>query len=366
MIRLYAIQARFGDCLLLEYGDANPEFILIDGGPSANYKNHLKPALQKLLNGSSTLQAVMISHVDNDHIVGVLDLVVDLKYQLDNGTKPFLNIGELWFNSFKATIDTGDLEKRMKEINTVAGVNGLRMQEMSMAVNGIKEGYQILSVSHFLDIPINPGTQKGFYLADQQQQPTLKSNLKITLVGPTTSNLEALQKKWEAWIADNEQKIKDGQYTKDFAAMSDKSIPNLSSIVMVIEAEGKSILLTGDCRGDHLQQGLIETGLSANGSYHVDIFKVPHHGSQRNATKEFFKEVTANTYIISADGTYDNPDYETLVWIVEAAKEAGRNIKIAFTNETESTKALLKNFPPGNWGYQVQFMPKQENYMLID
>jgi len=296
----------------------------------------------------------------------VLDLVVDLKYQKDNGTKPFLNIGELWFNSFKATIDTGELEKRIKQINTVAGVNGLRMQEMSMAVNGIKEGYQILSVSRFLDIPINPGTQKGFYLADQQQPPFNKSNLKITVVGPTTSNLDALQKKWEKWISDNEEKIRDGQYTKDFAAMSDKSIPNLSSIVMLIEADGLTILLTGDCRGDHLQQGLIETGLSANGSYHVDIFKVPHHGSGRNVTRDFFKEVTADTYIISADGTYDNPDYETLVWIVETAKEAGRNIKMAFTNETGSTKELLKNFPPGDWGYQAQFMPQQENYMLVD
>jgi beta-lactamase superfamily II metal-dependent hydrolase len=366
MIRLYAIQARFGDCLLLEYGDANPEYILIDGGPSDNYKDHLKPALQKIMNGSSTLQAVMISHVDNDHIVGVLDLVVELKYQLDSGAKPFLKIGELWFNSFKSTIDTGDLEKRIKGINTVAGVNGLRMQEMSMAVNGIKEGYQILSVSRFLDIPINPGTQKGFYLAEQQQASTTKSNLKITVVGPTTANLQALQKKWEDWIADNEQKIKEGKYTKEFAAMSDKSIPNLSSIVMLIQADGKSILFTGDCRGDHLQQGLIETGLSANGSFHVDILKVPHHGSQRNVTRDFFKEVTADTYIISADGTYDNPDYETLVWIVETAKDAARKIKIVFTNETSSTKELLKNYPVGDWGYQAQFIPAGENYLLIN
>ncbi len=45
MIRLHAIQARFGDCFLLEYGETSPAYILIDGGPTRNYDEHLKPAL---------------------------------------------------------------------------------------------------------------------------------------------------------------------------------------------------------------------------------------------------------------------------------------------------------------------------------
>jgi beta-lactamase superfamily II metal-dependent hydrolase len=365
MINIYAIQAGFGDCFLLEYGEGKSEYILIDGGPSKNYHNHLKDALTQLLKTSQILDAIIVSHVDNDHIVGVLDLLVDLKYQQDAGSKPFLNIGQLWFNTFKDTIDTGDLEKRMKEINTIAGVNGIRMHEMSMAFNGIKEGYQILSVARFLDIPINPETEKGFYFGGQDKPTFKKSNLEITIVGPTLSNLQKLQKKWEDWIHDNEQKILEGKYTKDFAAMSDRSIPNLSSIIMLIKADGKTILLTGDCRGDHLQEGLIETGLSADGKFHIDVFKVPHHGSQRNVTRDFFKEVTADTYVISADGTNGNPDEETLSWIIETAKEAGRKIQIIFTNETPSTKAIQITYPPADWGYQLLFIPNGENYVLI-
>jgi hypothetical protein len=39
------------------------------------------------------------------------------------------------------------------------------------------------------------------------------------------------------------------------AAMADRSIPNLSSIMILAEAdEGKKILFTGDGRGDHLLQ----------------------------------------------------------------------------------------------------------------
>jgi len=350
---------------LLEYGEDKPEYLLIDGGPSKNYQNYLKPALQHLLDASHSLEALIISHVDNDHILGVLDLLVDLKFQLDGGTKPYLKIEQLWFNSFKDTIDTGDFEKRIKDINTIAGVNGIKMQEMSLAFNGIKEGHQVLSMARFLDIPINPDTEKGFYFGGQTEPTFKKSNLEITIIGPTLKNLQKLQKKWEDWIRDNEQKILEGKYTKEFAAMSDRSIPNLSSIIMLIKADGKTILLTGDARGDHLQEGLIETGISDTGSIHVDIFKVPHHGSQRNVTKALFKEVTADTYIISADGTNGNPDYVTLCWIVEAAKEADREIRIIVTNETPSTQSLLQNYKPSDWGYQLQLMPADANFFLV-
>jgi beta-lactamase superfamily II metal-dependent hydrolase len=87
--------------------------------------------------------------------------------------------------------------------------------------------------------------------------------------------------------------------------------------------------------------------LSVDGKYHVDIFKVPHHGSARNVTREFFSEITADVYIISADGTYGNPDFETLGWIVETAREASRKIKIVFTNETDSTQSLLNKYLNG-------------------
>ena len=366
MFKLYAIQARFGDCFLLEYGEAEPAYILLDGGPSKNYENHLKPALQEIMKDGRDLEAVIVSHVDNDHILGVLDLFVEKKYQRDTSKQEIFSVNQLWFNSFKGTIDTSDFEKRIRAINTIAGVNGFRMQEMSMAVNGIQEGHQLLSVARFLDIPINPGVDQGFYKSGMANAAFQKANLKITIVGPTVDNLEKLRKKWEEWIADNEQKIQAGQYTKEFAAMSDRSVPNLSSIVMLVEVDGKTLLLTGDCRGDHLLQGLEEAGLLKNGKFHIDIFKVPHHGSARNVTKEFFTEVTADTYIISADGTYGNPDFETLSWIVETAKEANRNIKIIFTNETESAKELIIQYPPGNSGYEVAFREKADHYLAIN
>jgi beta-lactamase superfamily II metal-dependent hydrolase len=353
MMKLYAIQARFGDCFLLKNNEMN---ILIDGGPVRVYEEHLRPALKELLNGKNKLDAVIISHVDNDHIVGVLDLLTELQKQQDTKQPAFLTIGQVWFNSFSNTIGVPDLEKRMGQINNVASMNGVKMQEMSMALTGIKEGSLVTKRTKVLNIPLNPGTLHGFYLAGKNRQVIQLGTMEITVVGPTLDNLKKLQAEWEVWVKKNEQKIAEGKYTRDFAAAMDRSVPNLSSIVLLVKEGKKSILLTGDCRGDHLQQGLIETGLSADGRIHVTIFKVPHHGSMRNSSKKLFEEVTADTYIISADGTYNNPDKETLVWIVEAAKAAGRKIRLVFTNETPSVTTLLAEYSPAAYGYEAAVM----------
>ena len=366
MIKFHVIQARFGDCFLLEYGEQdNPSFMLIDGGPRHTYDEHLKPALNELMKGHTAIDDLVISHVDNDHIIGVLDLLAELQSQQDTGVKPFLTIGQLWFNSFNTTIGTKDIETRIGKINKMASMNGVQMQEMSMAVNGIREGGIVMKRAVRLNIPVNKDAATGFYLAKENELPIKRPNLEIIVAGPTADNLKKLQVEWEEWVRKNERKIAEGKYTREVAAAMDKSVPNLSSIVLLIKADGKTILLTGDCRSDHLQQGLIETGLSADGNLHVDIFKVPHHGSMRNTTKQFFEEVTADIYIISADGTYDNPDDETLYRIVESAQKAGRKIKIVLTNETTSTAALLQKNKPDEYGYEIQFMEKGEQFLTV-
>ena len=139
--------------------------------------------------------------------------------------------------------------------------------------------------------------------------------------------------------------------------MSDRSVPNLSSIMILAQADGKKILLTGDARGDHLIQGLQQTSLlKTNGTLHVDILKVPHHGSSRNVDEEFFKRITADKYVISANGKYGNPDLETLIWIVKAAKEKQRNIEIFVTNQTPTIEKLLQEYFPAEYGYRLTLM----------
>ncbi|CAN5593563.1 hypothetical protein BH18THE1_BH18THE1_04550 [soil metagenome] len=84
--------------------------MLIDGGPYQTFKNHLKPAILKLLlNGKIDL--MVLSHIDNDHIIGLLDLLNEIKNQRENRTKELVKVTKMWHNSFKNLLLLPELEK---------------------------------------------------------------------------------------------------------------------------------------------------------------------------------------------------------------------------------------------------------------
>src|SRR5262249_39319588 len=103
------------------------------------------------------------------------------------------------------------------------------------------------------------------------------------------------------------------------AAYVDKSVPNLSSIVVLARSHGKSILLTGDARGDKILEGLEKIGeVAPGGKLHVDILKVPHHGSSNNLDRDFFERIPAEHYVFSGDGEHGNPERESLGMLMDA------------------------------------------------
>ena len=95
---------------------------------------------------------------------------------------------------------------------------------------------------------------------------------------------------------------------------------NLSSIVVLAEAEGKRMLLTGDARGDKVLGGLEIVGLlTASGdTMHVDVLRCPHHGSANNIETISSRRVTADHYVFSGNGEHGNPERETMEMLFEA------------------------------------------------
>src|SRR6185369_8183931 len=91
-------RARKGDCFLLHYGTKKePKLALIDGGPTNVYRPHLKPRLEEIRNARGVaankpliLDLLMVSHVDDDHIQGILELMGELKDARMNHTPPFV------------------------------------------------------------------------------------------------------------------------------------------------------------------------------------------------------------------------------------------------------------------------------------
>lgn len=75
------------------------------------------------------------------------------------------------------------------------------------------------------------------------------------------------------------------------------------------------------------ERGVIDTG----GSIHVYVLKLPHHGSNRNLSLEFFQRVTGNHYVVSGDGRHGNPEPQTFDWLLEARGDADSTIHMTYS-----------------------------------
>jgi len=129
--------------------------------------------------------------------------------------------------------------------------------------------------------------------------------------------LKKLQAKHDQWLKD--LKAKGLKPSDALSAYVDKSVPNLSSLVLLATCGGKSILLTGDARGDKILEGLESVGaLKPGKSMHVDVLKVPHHGSSNNLETGFFERIPADRYVFSGNGEHGNPERESLEMLLEA------------------------------------------------
>lgn len=366
MFKLRVVQAKFGDCLIVQYGVKNSQkYILIDGGPGGVYRNFLKPELEKITASGGELELVVLSHIDGDHIVGLINLTEELKEQQADDADPIIKIHGLWMNTFESSI--GKNNQLSQSVQTLfSRVQNVQstMPQGELAFLSIPQGNTLKRNAMILEIPINEVVNSGLISYETMPDSLKLENISITIIGPNEKNLKKLEDEWRKWIQKNEAKMM--LSNPEVLANADQSVPNLSSIMFMMESGGKRILFTGDGRGDFILEGLEKQGfLDDEGKVHIDVFKAPHHGSIRNAAEDFFHKVTADTYVISADGHHHNPDRDTLQWIVESADRRKQQIRIICTNETDAIKKLLKDFPPKKHHYEIVYFDSGNDFYDI-
>ena len=154
------------------------------------------------------------------------------------------------------------------------------------------------------------------------------------MLGPTHDQLIKLHKRWDKDLKTIIAKENKKKAEAEGADYEDDSPFNLSSIVVLAEAGGKSMLLTGDARGDYVIESARQAGLLEDGVLRVDLLKLPHHGSHYNVEQDFFEMFPADHYVVSADGKYENPTLETFEYLFEARADDDRPFTIYLTNET--------------------------------
>jgi ribonuclease BN (tRNA processing enzyme) len=363
LIKLHILQSEFGDSLILETNlDNEATTLLIDGGPYQTFANHLKPALQKLLLHKK-IDLMVLSHIDNDHIIGLIDLLNEIKNQRENKAKELVKISRMWHNSFKNLLLLPEepvkfitnifREQHSIEIKSIQG---------SIIMKGFQQGTDLTKLANSLKIPINQGFGEVIQVEDKVRSTRL-NNINLRILGPTKKNLDKLRIEWNDWLS---KKQETGKIESRLNQILDKSVPNLASIMFLAEIKNRKILFTGDGLGQDIVEILTKNEmLDSNGKFYVDVLKVPHHGSDRNTTQEFFKTMTAEYYVISANGRDDNPSLDTVRWIIESESKDKKVKKILFTNMTPKVKKVLQKYDQDKFNYESIILEKKSDFLTI-
>lgn len=324
MFRLVCLPAGPGDAVVVEYGPTrHPRRLLVDAGSRLSW-----PTLRaRLLRRRSDVYDVfVVTHVDEDHIGGALELLDD------PGLAP--RVGSVWFNGYVHCERGG---------NVLGPVHGEQFTRRLVS-GGFpwNPGWRR---------PVAPGLGGPVVAPGAGDLPTvdLDGGARIVLLGPFGRQLTRLAKEWAEVVraaglvpgggADGEgaavtQRVRTWDPLPDtldhdsltrLAArrQRDSSPANASSIAFVLEFDGRRVLLPGDAHASVLARGLARYGAMVGEERpRLDLVKLPHHGSGANVTPALARAWTADRFVLSTDGTgYAHPDDSAIARLVLAAED---------------------------------------------
>ncbi len=357
---LEALAARQGDALLLHYGKpTSPGLIVIDGGPNGVYPT-MKKRLEEIRRNHVTakrlaadarlpIAMVMVSHIDDDHINGILKMTRDLVELHDDRRDLPYDIDTLWHNSFddilgnEADLLSASVAKTASAASTgsVSGVKAKMTQHGGAVAASVKQGRDLRNDANKLGLRSNHPFTDLVMTGVGNDTVKIGGGLTFRIIGPGKERVDALRTEWDEQL----KRLKLGKTAESEARAAefiDESVFNLSSIVVLASVGKKRMLLTGDGRGDDILTGLEKAKQMKKGKIHLDILKVPHHGSDRNVSTDFFRFVTADHYIISGDGMHKNPELSMLAMLAEARGDEAYTVHLTY-KESRVTDFYKRN-----------------------
>lgn len=348
-MRVEMLPALHGDCLFVEYGDATrTRRLLIDGGPISAY-GALQDRMEALPAGDRRFELIVLSHVDTDHIDGLVRLFANPK------PWPFV-VKDVWFN-------------------------GWRHLEQAHGLLGGKQGeYFSALLSRRLEDGIWNGAFDGdaVVVRDDEALPErmLAGNMKLTLLSPTVPKLAKMRNAWRKDIGDaiepgdldaawellaKQKRYLPGQgllgSTPGLDALlakqsrPDNAAANGSSIAFLAEFAGKSCLFLADAHADavcaSLKRLLAQRGLERLA---VDAVKVSHHGSKGNTTDELMSLIESPRFLFSTNGAqFGHPDQEAVRRVI------GRSTQV-------KTELFFNYLTDRNREWEASGLQQQLNY----
>lgn len=330
------LPALHGDALWIEYGEpAAPHRILIDGGPTSSITRKaieglISDRIGTLAEGQTDFELVAVTHIDADHIAGMLGL-------LEKRSIP-LRPRDLWFNGW---------------------------EHLPADMLGAKQGERLSAAIVRRRLPWNTDFEEAAVMVSPDDDPLpvveLPGGMVLTLLSPTRRALAELRPVWKAEVekagmvpgqaAEDERAAAPdllGEEALDPEALAeetfkeDGSEANGSSIAFLAEFDGKRVLLTGDAHAGILASGLRRLARArGTGTVTVDAFKLPHHGSKFNLSREVLDLVDCDRYLFSTNGDkFHHPEPVAISRIITTREDTSLefNYQTEFTTPWESPR----------------------------
>lgn len=362
-MRVEMLPALHGDGLVVEYGDATrTRRMLIDGGPIGAFES-LQSRLDALPAGDRRFELMVISHVDTDHIEGLVRLFANPK------PWPFV-VKDVWFN-------------------------GWRHLEQAHGLLGGKQGefFSALLARRLDDGGWN-GAFKGdaVVVHDETALPerVLAGGMKLTLLSPTLAKLDKMRDAWRkdlggalepgdleaAWVLLARQKRYlpgqgllggspelDALLAKQF--QPDSAAANGSSIAFLAEFAGKSCLFLADAHPDAVCQSLRRLLVARQlPRLTVNAVKVAHHGSKGNTSDELLALIDSPRFLFSTNGAvFGHPDREVVARVI--ARSVHRKPVLYFNYKTVFNQEWASEGLQKKLKYTSQYNPKPGRPMVI-
>jgi beta-lactamase superfamily II metal-dependent hydrolase len=360
-IRIY--QSDKGDCLLVTGADGT--HILVDGGMKNAFQDHVRADLGRLAKRKEALELVYVSHIDQDHISGVLELLDNMiawrvyRYRKGQGANvkapafpEMPEIKHIWHNAFSDMLgeNAGPVENLLAQSSLVLGLSvDPKLQQIAAAHHelafSIAEAIRVSQriAADQLGIPLNRAFGGKLALVRAAGAAPIRiGGMRASVIGPFKRDVEKLREEWELWLGQNQERIRKLKRDAEadahaignsadrlsalLAARVDElgnrekvTAPNLASLMLLLEGGGKKVLLTGDGHWKDIMDGLRHCGrLDAQDRLHVDVLKIQHHGSEHNHNQEMAEKITARHYVFCGNGKHENPDPRVVKLVCES------------------------------------------------
>lgn len=341
--QLKLLKAYHGDCILIKTIDnsGNDFIILIDGGTASTFEYSLRNELKLI----SKIDLLILTHIDSDHIAGLLRF-------FKNSLFDKIEIKTFW-------------------------INGANLARVS---SGEKISYnQGKSIEQLL-VEKKVDRSSIFSFVTNEFSPSLPNGIEIEVLSPTTSILESLYAEWPAMSTEPntiDMKVKASSGVSSQVSRGSlgdlakgefkpsKSIGNdlfnSSSIAFILHTPDKSFLLLGDARPEILVKALNDKGYTKDNKLSIDFVKVSHHGSINNTSCDLLDIIECENFGLSTNGgnaSHKHPDREVIARILhhtERDYEVERKIYFNYPlDEIQKKSGQFINdqdISVGNWKY---------------